>query len=89
MRTVVDSFNEIDGILTPEQAKLLEKRSGKKVKLVSLEEAARQEEEEKEALLHGMPEDAALMIQGQQGAPQVGTSAELKINCINKSLDQL
>ena len=41
---MVNTFNEVDGgILTPEQVKLLEKRSGKKVKLVSLEEAARQQ----------------------------------------------
>ena len=80
---MVGTFNEVDGgILTPEQVKLLEKRSGKKVKLVSLEEAARQQEEEKEALLYGMPEDAALMIQGQQGAPLA------KTNSINLSVEK-
>ena len=33
-------------------------------------------------MLYGMPEDAALMIQGQQGAPQA------KTNSINLSVEQ-
>ena len=42
-RTVVGSFNELDGVMTHDQVKMLEKRSGNKVMLVSLEEAARQQ----------------------------------------------
>ena len=44
---MIGSFNELDGVLTQEQeVKLLEKRSGKKVKvkLISPEEAARMQE---------------------------------------------
>ena len=42
-----------------------------------MEEAARQQEWEKEALLHGMPEDAGLMVQGLLGKDnQVSESQE-------------
>ncbi len=64
---VVGSFNELDGIVTEAQVKSMEKKSGQKVKLMSLEEAARQSEVEKEVMLSNMPEDA-IMIQGQGGS---------------------
>ena len=41
----------------------MKNKNGQNVKIVSLQEATRQAEFEKEALLMGMPEDAA-MIQG-------------------------
>ncbi len=39
----------------------MEKKSGQKVKLMSLEEAARQSEVEKEVMLSNMPEDAIMI----------------------------
>ena len=61
---VVGSFDELNGVLTPAQCKQIQSKSGQKVKLVSLQEAAQHAQAENEALLKGMPEDAA-MIQGQ------------------------
>ena len=64
----VGSFDEVNGVLTEEQCKALQKRSGTRVQILSREQAIEQAQLEKEALLAGMPEDA-LMIQGQ-GASQ-------------------
>ena len=59
---VVGSFDELNGVLTPEQSKQIQKKNGNKVRLMSLEEAARQAEAEKSALLQGMPEDAVMIV---------------------------
>lgn len=55
------SFDENNGVLTPQESKKLKKSSGgKNVNLMSHEEAVRRIEVDKAALLAGMPEDAAM-----------------------------
>ena len=58
---VVGSFDELNGVLTPDQCNQIKSASGKKVKLVSLEEVAHARQVEKEALLAEMPEDAYII----------------------------
>ena len=41
MIQVVGFFDELNGVLTPDQAKQMQRNSGQKVKIVSMEEAAR------------------------------------------------
>ena len=56
----------------------MQRRSGQKVKVISIEEANRQIQTEKEAMLISMPEDA-IMIQGQGGSAALRQS-EGRIN---------
>ena len=53
-------FDELNGVTTPNQVKSIEKSSGQKIRLLSLEETKRQAEVETEAIFANMPEDAMM-----------------------------